>query len=176
MCEHSVKVPNVLFITSLCDHRITNTERHRGSGWEFSDRWPSCFPASRPRLTHTSTISVSNYTNNFEFIVTTVDIYVGIYDDFVYVNCLMGVVVTCTCGGKHPSLGGLRKVIDTLEQTWALYGPRATSGPLAILAQPAWGNSRIKSQSQIGVIRCRQYNCTAFIFKATALFPDNETT
>ncbi len=62
---------------------------------------------------------------------------------------------------------------NTLNQTWALYGPRATSGPLPILARPAWGNSWIKSQSQIGVIRCTQYNRTAFIIKATALFPDN---
>ncbi len=37
------------------------------------------FTASRLRLTHTSTISVSNYTNNFDFIVTTVDVCVYIY-------------------------------------------------------------------------------------------------
>ncbi len=63
----------------------------------------------------------------------------------------------------------------TLNQTWALYGSRATSGPLAILDRPAWVNLWIKSQSQIGVIRCKQYNRTAFTFKATALFSDNET-
>ncbi len=63
--------------------------------------------------------------------------------------------------------------VHALDQTWALY---ATSGPLAILDRPAWGNSWIKSQSQIGVITCTQYHCTVFIFKATALFHDNETT
>ncbi len=45
-----------------------------------------------------------------------------------------------------------------LQQTWALYSPQATSGPLAILDRPAWGNSWIKSQSQIGVIRCTKYH------------------
>ncbi len=47
----------------------------------------------------------------------------------------------------------------------ALYGPRATSGPLAVLDRSTWSNWWIKSQSQICVIRCTQYNCTAFIFK-----------
>ncbi len=89
------------------------------------------------------------------------------YFVFVFMHARHTLLSLCLCSNSHR---------NTLNQTWALYGPRATSGPLAILYRPAWGNSWFKSQSQIGVIRCTQYNCTAFIVKATALFPDNETT
>ncbi len=58
-----------------------------------------------------------------------------------------------------------------LIQTWALYSPWATSGPLAILDRPSWGRliRELNINTYIGVIKCTQYNRAAFIFKATAI-------
>ncbi len=74
---------------------------------------------------------------------------------------------------RNPRVLNLKRGLQRFQKSpfWSVYttpghckAPGATSGPLAILDRPAWGNLWINSQSQIGVIRCTQYNRAAFIF------------
>lgn len=57
-----------------------------------------------------------------------------------------------------------------LHQTWAFYGPQATSGLLAVRVRPAGGLSEIRNQRLNKCMACTQFNCIAFILKVISLF------